>query len=168
LKNKNVKVRMKGRKRIKGDVNNPAFLDWKKDRVDGVKKWFQFLCVETSVWGLETLKHIALVSLSGLAGVFALLSTKNLDSHTAVTCARLFAIASGLCVLGMYFGYLSRGLHIDHQNELLSILYEDEMPSAEENRAPARVVWIGWASDTVGWIAAILTGTGGILLFNSL
>lgn len=155
--------------RKKGDPKDAQFIEWRNQTIQQKREWHSYLSSETSTWGLETMKHIALVALAGLAGVFVLISTGDkVEPNTAFYCAGLFSAGSFLCVLGMYLGYLARWKNSQYQNKLLVILYANEIPEAKEYDSPASVIRIGLASDITGWIAAILTAIGGLLLFNEL
>ena len=149
------------------DYKKAEYLKWRDLAIAQEREWHSHLTNEVTTWGMETIKHIALISLSGLAGVFVLISgTRNIDYHSALICAQLFALASISCVLAMYLAYCARSIYVSHQVEIINKLYRDVPITAEEHAQPKNCVRLSWAGDALGWFAAILVCIGGVLLFN--
>lgn len=144
-------------------------LAWRSDALARAYQWHAHLTNEMTTWGIETMKHIALIALAGLAGVFALMSSSNNYSRAAaVTAAALFAITSGLCVAGLYAAYLDRCFCQRHQIKYIEKLHRNEVTTSEDYARPRLAVIFGWSADGLGWLSAIFVLFGGISLFQAL
>lgn len=121
---------------------------------------------EVTNFGSETIKHIALICLAGLAGTFTIISTK--DSGLLTTAAILFATGSLCCIAAFYCGYRGR---LDFSNRIRITLskidtgtytcdgdWMDEKPSTKLEKA----------SGHFSFAATIFAVTGGLALFLAL
>ncbi len=123
---------------------------------------------EYNLWSVETVKHIALISLAGLAGVFALMTGNKVGQTEAFWSALSFACGSVLSTLSMYFAMKDRWHAMEQCNTLLRRIYAKDFPKPEEYERSRKVKAMGVLSEVTGWSGAICVLGGGIYLFTLL
>ena len=145
-----------------------AFLKWQASTKGYVLEKHSDYAEGFSIWSLETAKHLALVALAGLAGVFAMVGNNKFDPEKAVWPSGLFAVAIMLCLFGMYSAAQWRYHMANHQVHLLARLDRNELISQKDHIKPHKVrIWkrIGIAS---GWASLVFILIGGVSLFHQL
>lgn len=140
----------------------------KKEVSEHLLRWHAHYNNEYTLWGLETIKHIALISLAGLGGVFALISSGKMDSDLGVDPALLFASSSLCAIFCMYFAMLWRGFHGAQQLDLLTKVRGNKFPEPKEYEYSRKTRITSMLADALGWAAAILMIVGGVVLFYKL
>lgn len=144
---------------------------WAEQLAEARKTFFGLLTTtlsEREVWAVETVKHIALVALAGLAGVFALLQANKGDARLAVWAALAFSLGSAVCVASLYLGAWGRKQYAE--KVLLPVLNKiaaGKMPEISDVKPP----WLATMNRFifgVGFASALLTMAGGVILFLAL
>ncbi len=148
--------------------SDPTYLEWNAATREFLMRGFEKVGAEREVWAIETMKHIALIALAGLGGVFALLGAAKGNAKLIFWAATCFAVGSALCVVGMFIGAHIRNLYMSHIGRLLKRLTANEIFSQADFNEPASMKRWNLVANGLGWIAAILTAVGGIFLFQSL
>jgi len=144
-----------------------TYLAWHADTLERQTFWYSHTVSETSAWGMETIKHLALVSLAGLTGTFALLSTNHMNRADSIIAGGGFALASILCCLSLYFGHLNRSLYAAHIRKTIQKLYAHTPLIQSDIDQPKSVKRIGHLSEILGWLSAIaIIGSVGILFWS--
>lgn len=151
-----------------GDSNNPAYIEWQAETRKWLLNLYEKTCAEREIWAVETLKHIALVALAGLGGVFALVGAGRVNIAMAIWAAALFSLGSALCVIAMYIGSIIRGRYLQHFEQLLDRLSANEAFGTADFHEPTKVKFWNRTAQASGWTAAICTITAGIFLFQAL
>ena len=148
--------------------NDPDYRAWNADTRQFLMNLYEKVAAEREIWVAETMKHIALISLAGLAGVFALLGSQKVNQSDVYWPAVCFAASSVLCVAAMYVGVLIREGHLRRTGKLLVRLSKLDVLEDDDFQTP-RLIEIGNViAVVVGWMAAAVALWGGILLFNAL
>ena len=123
---------------------------------------------EYTLLGLETVKHVALVSLAGLGGVFALLSGNKFSTDQLFGPAAWFALSTVFCIFCMYGGMVWRKYTMDHYNALLTRVYANDFPQSHEYGYNRKTRLVGYLADALGWLAFLSALAGGVMLFLTL
>lgn len=148
--------------------NDASYLEWKKGAYQHQDAEYSRLASEMTVWQAETAKHIAILNLAGLAGVFALLSSPRFSPEQLSTPAIIFAVSSVLAVLNMYVGAELRSQQLGHCNAQIERLNKDDEKGYQANPDyKYRKHW-NFASSIIGWGSMLLTLGAGYLLFVAL
>lgn len=141
--------------------------EWKNDILQSLDEWDDRNASEITLWGIETIKHVALISLAGLAGVFAVVGAGK-SSYGVLAAGVLFAISSILSTLCMYLAHLAR-LDIserirDTREKIVSGKYQSPRDWVDDSTFEQYVFW----GNGLGIVAAVLIVIGGASLFSSL
>jgi hypothetical protein len=146
-------------------LSMPSTDDW---GVDVLLQDHMHFAQEATLWGLEAAKHIALISLAGLGGVFSLIAANKVGQLPATASVLCFAMASFLCLLSMYLTHLAR---LEAARNMLIRLQIARRQRAgtpidgELVKKSDRLVLIG---NSVAWVAVMLIIIGGIILYLDL
>jgi hypothetical protein len=136
---------------------------------------------ESGAWGLEAIKHIAILGLAGLAGTFTLVAGNNTsDFESLKIAAVLFALGSVASVISMYLGYGARlALAVRAYSARTSVTltgfkerqarengrtFSQEPPNYNLDRAIPDA--FGKLGLIVAFVAAFAVFTGGAFLFH--
>jgi len=139
--------------------------EYRKEVSDNLIKWHAHYNNEYTLWGLEVMKHIALISLAGIGGVFALMTSVDFPRAHALLPAILFATSSLFCILCMYLAMVWRGLCAVRQHVLLARVRNNDFPNSKDYEYSSRVKITSGAGEACGWIAAVTMLAGGAVLF---
>jgi hypothetical protein len=147
---------------------DPAYLEWKERNLEFYEKQYDSVGAESLVWMTEAMKHIALIDLAGLAGVFALLSNNSYTGDALWLPAVLFAVSSVIVVAAMYTGAHTRDILQRHYVELITKLRNDKLSSSEQSSEPAWLNFWNKFAYVAGITSALLAIIAGLLLFKTM
>lgn len=129
--------------------------------------------ITASSWSRETVKHLAIINVAGIAGTAAILAMPNgLEGNGIKIALVSFLLGVLLAVLTLWLmtqGHAKRGMGaVAHANKIKeSASWESYVAAVGRKYHDAGMVWFRY-SEAAGWISALAAVAGGISICTAL